>query len=816
MKQIINLRNNLLTLAMIIFAITGLSSATITGQILNHNDQTISQANVFLKNISDPLLNSSIVLYSLDILMIYPDIIQAVTDENGVFNFQNVPSGSYIIFTTNEVYYQTPHMVDGEIFVITVDADDTEVSDINIKMINTSEFGTVSGFVYNTAGQPIADVSVALVYENNTHILHDYAVLSNEYGFYEIKNIIHGNYKIVIFDYLNNNYEPISYSDALIIDENHLNYTNISFYNLIYFSYGTGSVSGTIYDLNNQPLAFQTLKLQDVNNPHSPGIFFGESSPSGEYHSFEMIPNGIYRVAIISTSTNTPIAYSSIFEISDENQVATGIDITLDYETVSVSGYVSCQDGTSPFPFISLISDLNNHVAGKTLISENGFFRFYNIEEGEYYLIATYNNTQVFFPGVVDYVNAQTIYVGNQNVENITFSIPSFNFYTISGIVTCSITNQPIQNTPVRAKSPYSEYPNKSTLTDVNGYYSMILPQNEYIVISGYSQPNYLIQFYNQVIDPLSSVIINLDSNTSDINFNLSPMPTNNNHFVSGRVTIEGEFPDTGIMVIAVSSDEDWDITTTTNIYGDYTLPISNPGNYYIYAIESSIPPTYYPNVHYWEIADLVSVNGHIHGINMNLENVLNNGINGQNTISGTVTTADENDIISDVSIIVKNSNEQIIGFTKTNEYGQYVINNLPDDEMEIIVTKFRYYSILDNIYLSRNNIIDYTLTPYLTNNNDESIPNILPLKLSNYPNPFNPNTTISFSLQEKEQVTLDIYNIKGQKVRTLIKNETLSGNQNIVWNGKDNNGNELSSGIYFSRIKTKSSSAVGKMILIK
>ena len=87
----------------------------------------------------------------------------------------------------------------------------------------------------------------------------------------------------------------------------------------------------------------------------------------------------------------------------------------------------------------------------------------------------------------------------------------------------------------------------------------------------------------------------------------------------------------------------------------------------------------------------------------------------------------------------------------------------------------------------------------------------------NNYPNPFNPNTTISFSLPEESKVELTIYNIKGQKVRSLVNEEMNRGIHRKLWNGKDSSGKEVSSGVYFYKLnvygKTKS---VKKCLLVK
>jgi hypothetical protein len=85
-----------------------------------------------------------------------------------------------------------------------------------------------------------------------------------------------------------------------------------------------------------------------------------------------------------------------------------------------------------------------------------------------------------------------------------------------------------------------------------------------------------------------------------------------------------------------------------------------------------------------------------------------------------------------------------------------------------------------------------------------------------NYPNPFNPETRIDFYLSRDENVQLSIYNIKGQKIRGLYSGNTPAGNHSVVWNGKDENNRQVSSGVYFYRITTSEGSIQRKMVLLK
>ncbi len=85
-----------------------------------------------------------------------------------------------------------------------------------------------------------------------------------------------------------------------------------------------------------------------------------------------------------------------------------------------------------------------------------------------------------------------------------------------------------------------------------------------------------------------------------------------------------------------------------------------------------------------------------------------------------------------------------------------------------------------------------------------------------NYPNPFNPATTIAFNLPNAGQVELSIYNVLGQKVATIVDGQLEAGTHEAVWDGTDESGNAVGSGIYFYRISTSDFEQTKKMILMK
>jgi flagellar hook assembly protein FlgD len=91
-----------------------------------------------------------------------------------------------------------------------------------------------------------------------------------------------------------------------------------------------------------------------------------------------------------------------------------------------------------------------------------------------------------------------------------------------------------------------------------------------------------------------------------------------------------------------------------------------------------------------------------------------------------------------------------------------------------------------------------------------------------NYPNPFNPVTTIKYDLPEDSFVHLDIYDLLGREVKTLLNEVVKAGYKVVSWEGKDNNGNPVSTGMYIYRLTVNSAESnegilvVRKMVLLR
>lgn len=85
-----------------------------------------------------------------------------------------------------------------------------------------------------------------------------------------------------------------------------------------------------------------------------------------------------------------------------------------------------------------------------------------------------------------------------------------------------------------------------------------------------------------------------------------------------------------------------------------------------------------------------------------------------------------------------------------------------------------------------------------------------------NYPNPFNAQTTLRFDLPEAGEVALTIYNLSGQRVRTLVDGYREAGTHAVLWDGKDGSGRDMASGIYFYRFEGRMFVDVKRMVMMK
>ncbi len=114
---------------------------------------------------------------------------------------------------------------------------------------------------------------------------------------------------------------------------------------------------------------------------------------------------------------------------------------------------------------------------------------------------------------------------------------------------------------------------------------------------------------------------------------------------------------------------------------------------------------------------------------------------------------------------------------------------------------------------------IEFNMTyndPLVGIEDNELIINNSELIIFNYPNPFNPTTIISFNLPSDSDVSVEVYNVKGQKVKTLLNEKMTAGQHKVIWNGLNEKNKPVSSGVYLYKVRAGNQESVKRMILLK
>ena len=97
----------------------------------------------------------------------------------------------------------------------------------------------------------------------------------------------------------------------------------------------------------------------------------------------------------------------------------------------------------------------------------------------------------------------------------------------------------------------------------------------------------------------------------------------------------------------------------------------------------------------------------------------------------------------------------------------------------------------------------------------DNTVPNTYTLG-QNYPNPFNPTTTIKYTIPKAGNVKIEVYDITGRLVNTLVNSNQATGTYSVVWNGRNSAGQSVGSGVYLYRIQANDFVSVKKMVMLK
>ncbi|MFO7659775.1 MAG: carboxypeptidase regulatory-like domain-containing protein, partial [Candidatus Cloacimonadaceae bacterium] len=587
-----------------------------------------------------------------------------------------------------------------------------------------------------------------------------------------------------------------------------------------------GSISGHVIGLppnNNMMATVGLVSLDDLTTP-LPGLT-GHVGWSG-FYVIRNIPVGTYKACFLGQD-GLPVAYSEPVTVLAFEMIQ-NVDIILGtYTAYSISGSVfnslnePVTQGVVELRSVPNPSQPNmNHMHRVTQIDSLGNYAFTNVPAGQYIVaVWTQLSPVVFYPSTFDITQATPVVVTDADLTGINVTLPVVQTYTISGYVKDEATEAPLAGIKVRTdRMGFHHFPMQhpmfnnelTAITDAAGFYSITAPFGRYTLAAIDTTHFYRIQWYDHAFLPFQADVIVLNQDFTNVNFDLYPRLDSLQCSVSGVITENGEPVTYPVTVVAVSSDEDWEESTISNADGSYTISNIRPGHYYIVAYSLYAPPTYYNNVLDWQDADLVTVYGAIGNINFNL---VNTDADGPSNLSGVITDS-SNQALSNVIVLLANSQNQLIGFARTDSEGNYYISNVPTDSYTVSAVKLGFATATQDVYLIGNDYLNLSLMAPTAN--DDSVVPALVSKVSNYPNPFNPNTTISLALAKDSNVTVKIYNVKGQVIKNLLDSKVKAGSHTLQWDGTDDNGSPVSSGIYMVKLQGEGFATSRKMTLMK
>ncbi|CAN5572577.1 hypothetical protein BH10BAC5_BH10BAC5_13560 [soil metagenome] len=275
------------------------------------------------------------------------------------------------------------------------------------------------------------------------------------------------------------------------------------------------------------------------------------------------------------------------------------------------------------------------------------------------------------------------------------------------------------------------------------------------------------------------------------------------------------------VMALRLNSNNEVVVLGSSPIAANGTYNISNlPAlECYIVAYPNSdldFVPTYYPSTVDWENAVRITPTGSVSNINVNvyrITNSPNNGSLGGGVFKHQISQISNDTNVIDYAVVYAKQGGIYKSFSSSISNGDYGMHNLNLGTYEIHASRLGYANQTFQRTLNiLNDSINIYMIPGVTgiSGNGSNVPTGYELK-QNYPNPFNPTTKIEYNLPVSGLVKLNIYDITGRQIATLVNTIQNAGQYTIRFDGSN-----LSSGIYFYSIESNGFNSTKKMMLIK
>jgi hypothetical protein len=541
------------------------------------------------------------------------------------------------------------------------------------------------------------------------------------------------------------------------------------------FEPGNSTIEGTVTDEGENPLEGITVWVGD----DGPTSVWGVTDSDG-FYSVTII-EGYWEVGLNRADLIPDFMAPDEIEIYVDDGAVEVVDFMVYSTDDSITGTIYL-DGIPASGF-----EVNAQSPGI------GYSSIESSEDGTYNLpVSTAGNAMGGYYVNVDIWDYPGLYV-DEYYDNIITGSSGIDFHIhtanggLEGFMYDSVTMEPIDESWISASDGINYY---NAGTDDDGSYTLYLPNGTYEV---WGQGDMYYQEY------LESVVI--ADEYVNIDFYLDPIIFEGN--LSGMVFEQGTTNPIPFADLSVWDDDFWSYTTA-----------DENGFYYFDMPNGTFTLSSGHSLYYTSYVEDIEILSNAITVDIEMEPIIFNG-----ALEGYVYEDNTTNPIPYANIEIQG--EGIWFPTMSDDMGFYHFD-LPNGFFNLDCWKEGYLGT----YIGGIEIIDNTvdLDIYLIPD-VEADPLLEPgiNLLTNYPNPFNPSTTIRFSIENNKQYELYIYNLKGQKVRTL--DVTLSPSTSLrtglvegsaVWNGTDESNKPVSSGIYFYNLNAGDLQQIRKMLLIK
>ncbi len=375
----------------------------------------------------------------------------------------------------------------------------------------------------------------------------------------------------------------------------------------------------------------------------------------------------------------------------------------------------------------------------------------------------------------------------------------------------------------------YGIYLFDSTFTDITGNYNLQLPVGDYTVAA--EKEGYRVMFSGNTSDPYFAQSVRLDSGQT-ISVDLALQSIKNFGLSVSGVLIDSVYGipiNKGVVVVRKGTHTPTLLkpnllSADSSVYagfirpdGSYNINVEDSSYYFVQGYSEYFLPTYFNNQNatsvFWQNADSVFVNQTITNKNLYLERDSSYGGGGA---YGNITLPFlESQGLDGITVLARSiTNNHLYSYNFGKEDGRFYVNNLPYGSYQLVAQKAGFPNAVSEIFIiSPQNQSQYNLNIQFTPTDVEE-EKIIPTEIklyANYPNPFNPTTTISFSLPSSQIVKIKVYNLLGEEVAD-ISNQLFSAGLNEV----NFNANGLASGVYIVSLEANTMRLSQKIALMK